>query len=55
MDFMKLTNVSKVGDALMSLAGQAAITIALTEGLDAHARAVELRLKTNTRKARKAK
>jgi histidinol dehydrogenase len=55
MDFMKLTNVSKVGDALMSLAGKAAITIALTEGLDAHARAVELRLKKNTRKARKAK
>lgn len=55
MDFMKLTNVSKVGDALMSLAGQAAITIALTEGLDAHARAVELRLKKKTRKARKAK
>jgi histidinol dehydrogenase len=55
MDFMKLTNVSKVGEALMSLAGKAAITIALTEGLDAHARAVELRLKKVTRKARKAK
>jgi histidinol dehydrogenase len=55
MDFMKLTNVSKVGEGLMSLAGKAAITIALTEGLDAHARAVELRLKKNTRKARKAK
>jgi histidinol dehydrogenase len=55
MDFMKLTNVSKVGEALLSLAGKAAMTIALTEGLDAHARAVELRLKKNTRKARKAK
>jgi histidinol dehydrogenase len=55
MDFMKLTNVSKAGEALMSLAGKAAITIALAEGLDAHARAVKLRLKKNTRKARKAK
>jgi len=55
MDFMKLTNVSKVGEALMNLAGEAAITIALAEGLDAHARAVALRLKKNTRKARKAK
>jgi histidinol dehydrogenase len=48
-DFMKITNVSSVGDALMNLAGEAAITIARAEGLDAHARAVELRLK-NTRK-----
>jgi len=55
MDFMKLTNVSKVGEGLMSLAGEAAMTIALSEGLDAHAQAVALRLKKNTRKARKAK
>jgi histidinol dehydrogenase len=48
-DFLKLTNVSSVGDALMNLAGEAAITIARAEGLDAHARAMELRLK-NTRK-----
>jgi histidinol dehydrogenase len=48
-DFMKITNLSSVGDALMNLAGEAAITIAKAEGLDAHARAVELRLK-NTRK-----
>jgi histidinol dehydrogenase len=48
-DFIKITNVSSVGDALMNLAGEAAITIARAEGLDAHARAVELRLK-NTRK-----
>lgn len=48
-DFMKITNVSSVGDALMNLAGEAAITIAQAEGLDAHARAIELRLK-NTRK-----
>jgi histidinol dehydrogenase len=55
MDFMKLTNVSEVGEALLSLAGEAAITIARAEGLDAHARAVELRLKKNTRKIRKTK
>jgi histidinol dehydrogenase len=48
-DFLKITNVSSVGDALMNLAGEAAITIARAEGLDAHAHAVELRLK-NTRK-----
>ena len=51
LDFMKLTNVSSVGDALMNLAGEAAITIARAEGFDAHARAVELRLK-NTRKTK---
>jgi histidinol dehydrogenase len=48
-DFMKITNLSSVGDALINLAGEAAITIARAEGLDAHARAVELRLK-NIRK-----
>ncbi len=51
-DFMKITNLSSVGDALMNLAGEAAITIARAEGLDAHARAVELRLK-NTRTTKK--
>ena len=51
LDFMKITNVSKVGDGLLNLAGQAAITIARTEGLDAHARAVELRMK-KTRKTK---
>jgi histidinol dehydrogenase len=50
-DFLRITNVSSVGDALMNLAGEAAITIARAEGLDAHARAVELRLK-NTRKVK---
>ena len=45
LDFMKITNVSKVGDGLMNDAGKAAMTIARTEGLDAHARAVELRMK----------
>lgn len=45
MDFMKITNVSKVGKGLMSLAGDAAVAIARAEGFDAHAHAVELRLK----------
>ncbi len=49
LDFIKLTNVSSVGDALMNLAGEAASTIARAEGLDAHAQAIQLRLK-NTRK-----
>lgn len=49
LDFIKLTNLSSVGDGLMNLAGEAAATIAREEGLDAHASAIELRLK-NTRK-----
>jgi histidinol dehydrogenase len=49
MDFLKITNVSKVGKGLISLAGEAAIAIARAEGLDAHARAVELRMKKNSR------
>ncbi|MBN1643697.1 MAG: histidinol dehydrogenase [Dehalococcoidales bacterium] len=48
-DFVKITNLSSVGDALMNLAGKAASTIARAEGLDAHAQAIELRLR-NTRK-----
>ena len=49
LDFLKITNVSSVGDTLMSRAGAAASTIARAEGLDAHAQAIELRMK-NTRK-----
>lgn len=49
LDFLKLTNVSSVGDALMNVAGKAASTIARAEGLDAHAQAIELRMK-NIRK-----
>jgi histidinol dehydrogenase len=48
-DFLKITNVSSVGETLMSRAGEAASTIARAEGLDAHARAIELRMK-NVRK-----
>ena len=49
LDFLKITNVSSVGDALINLAGGAASTIARAEGLAAHARAIELRMK-NVRK-----
>ena len=49
LDFLKITNVSSVGDTLISCAGAAAITIARAEGLDAHAQAIELRMK-NVRK-----
>jgi histidinol dehydrogenase len=45
LDFLKITNVSSVGDALINLAGGAASTIARAEGLDAHAQAIELRMK----------
>ena len=49
LDFLKITNVSSVGDTLINLAGGAASTIARAEGLDAHAQAIELRMK-NVRK-----
>ena len=49
LDFLKITNVSSVGDTLVNLAGGAASTIARAEGLDAHAQAIELRMK-NVRK-----
>jgi len=45
LDFLKITNVSSVGDTLMSRAGEAASIIARAEGLDAHAQAIELRMK----------
>jgi histidinol dehydrogenase len=50
LDFLKITNVSSVGDALMSLAGEAASIIARAEGLDAHAQAIELRMKNMGKK-----
>ena len=50
MDFLKITNVSSVGDTLINLAGGAASTIARAEGLDAHAQAIELRMKNVKRK-----
>ena len=45
LDFLKITNVSGVDDALIEAAGEAAATIARAEGLDAHAQAIELRMK----------
>ena len=44
-DFIKITNLSKIGNRLMEVAGNEAIAIARAEGLDAHAVAMELRMK----------
>ena len=53
LDFLKITNVSSVGDALINLAGGAASTIARSEGLDAHAQAIELRMKNAGKKKKR--
>jgi histidinol dehydrogenase len=45
LDFLKITNISGVDDALIEAAGEAAVMIARAEGLDAHAQAIELRMK----------
>jgi len=45
-DFVKLTNLVTVDEASLKQLGQAASTIARVEGFEAHARAVEKRLKT---------
>ncbi|UCE97622.1 MAG: histidinol dehydrogenase [Dehalococcoidia bacterium] len=46
-DFIKYTNIVNVDRTSLQELGQAAITIALTEGLEAHAQAVEKRLNKN--------
>ncbi len=46
-DFIKYINIVNVDKASLKELGQAAITIARTEGLEAHARAVEKRLTRN--------
>ena len=46
-DFIKFINVVAVGEADLKRLGQAASVIAKAEGLDAHARAVEKRLKAD--------
>ncbi|MFH1663004.1 MAG: histidinol dehydrogenase [Chloroflexota bacterium] len=46
-DFIKYTNIVNVDKASLRELGQAAITIARAEGLEAHARAVEKRMKKN--------
>jgi histidinol dehydrogenase len=48
LDFIKLINVVKINPANLPKLGKAAITIARAEGLEAHARAVELRLKNHS-------
>jgi len=54
-DFIKLTNVVGIENADLKKLGQAAIIIARAEGLEAHARAVERRLKTTkVRRSRKS-
>jgi histidinol dehydrogenase len=49
-DFLKITNISNCGDALINAAGTEAAVIARAEGLDAHAQAIELRLKNAKKK-----
>jgi len=46
-DFIKFINVVAVGEADLKQLGQAASVIAKAEGFDAHARAVEKRLKAD--------
>jgi histidinol dehydrogenase len=50
LDFVKLTNVITVDDATLRKLGPAAQALAVAEGLDAHARAVERRLKADRRR-----
>jgi histidinol dehydrogenase len=47
LDFVKLTSLLKVDRAALKKLGKAAATIARAEGLEAHARAVEKRLKAD--------
>jgi len=49
LDYVKLTNVVKVGKSGLHKLGPAAITIARAEGLEAHARAVEQRIAVSSR------
>jgi histidinol dehydrogenase len=46
LDFVKLTSLLKVDKAALKKLAKAATTIARAEGLEAHARAVEKRLKS---------
>ncbi len=49
-DFLKTSNIVSLDEAAMLELSQAAITIARTEGLDAHARAIELRMRGEAKK-----
>ena len=44
MDFVKFINVIKADEALLKKVGFAASIMAISEGLEAHARAIEMRL-----------
>jgi histidinol dehydrogenase len=44
-DFLKITSIISLSDEDIAALGPAAVTIAIAEGLTAHARAAELRLK----------
>jgi histidinol dehydrogenase len=45
LDFMKRTSILKCGPAQLDALGPAAIALARAEGLGAHARSIEMRLK----------
>ena len=49
LDFVKITNVISVGESSLAELGQSAMAIAGFEGLDAHAQAVERRLRGRKR------
>jgi histidinol dehydrogenase len=49
-EFVKIINLSHVDDELLRLAGEAGMTMAKAEGLDAHAAAIELRMKNMRKK-----
>jgi histidinol dehydrogenase len=49
-EFVKIINLSHVDDGLLRLAGKAGMTMARAEGLDAHAAAIELRMKNMRKK-----
>lgn len=47
LDFVKVINVIKVNDTSLEQLGRAASVVARAEGLDAHAQAIEIRLKSD--------
>ena len=47
LDFMKRTSIVKLDQASLAQLGPAAMTLARSEGLEAHRRSVEIRLKTS--------
>ncbi len=51
-DFLKITNIIDLEEAARKELGQAAITIAIAEGLEGHAQAIRLRLKDSRKKTK---